>query len=379
MMTLARKWNEAVAEIAVLPSLSLRTPGELIGMRFDDSDNYLGDRILAAGQPCTKLGPGGIGKSRLSLQLGVCMITGRNFLGIQTRAKHKRWLFVQTENSNRRLRYDLNNIISAFGLTPEEVAGLDQHLFIHTLETDNDFFLNVLNTETYAAVQRLIQEVQPEFVVWDPLNSFTNNDLNSDMDMRAVIAAISALTRAGNPNRVPILLHHSLTGKIGAARAVGWDRASYGRNSKVLHAWTRTQINLAPRSADNPNLLIMSCGKNNNGAFFADIGIRFDEQLGIYVNDESFDPEEFREEVGIGHPKRRTVTVEDVASLCEDAIPKPKLVERIKAEFGIQQRAAYDAVSRAEAAERIAKDKNQKWPSTYSVVRPERTEYDDQS
>ena len=94
----------------------------------------------------------------------------------------------------------------------------------------------------------------------------------------------------------------------------------------------------------------------------------FDEQLGIYVKDESFDPEEFRQEVGIGPLKRKAVTAEDVADVCKDGITKPELANRIKAEFGIQQRAAYDAINRAEAAGRIKKDKNKKWPSTYSVV-----------
>jgi hypothetical protein len=175
---------------------------------------------------------------------------------------------------------------------------------------------------------------------------------------------------------VPLLLHHALTGKFGAARAVGWDKASYGRNSKALHAWTRAQINLAPRSGDDPNLLIMSCGKNNNGTFFPDIGLRFDEQRGIYVKDDSFDPEEFRQEVGIRTSRRKPVTAEQVADLSKDGITKPQLAERIKAEFGIQQRAAYDAISRAEEAGRIEKDKNKKWPPTYSVIRAERADYD---
>jgi AAA domain len=378
MIPLANEWVAAPPGTAQRGALSVRTPNELIGMSFDDSDDYFGDRVLAAGQQCTMIGPGGVGKSRLSLQLAVCMIAGLLFLGMPTRAKGKKWLFVQTENSNRRLHCDLKKIVPAFGLTKEEIANLDQNLFIHTLENETDSFLNLLYPENYAAVNSLVQEVRPDFVVWDPLNSFTYNDLNSDMDMRALVCAILALTHAGNPNRAPLVLHHSLTGKMGAARAVGWDKASYGRNSKALHAWTRSQINLAPRSGDDPNLLIVSCGKNNNGTFFPEIGVRFDEQLGIYVKDESFDPEEFRQEVGVGPLKRKAVTAEDVADVCKDGITKPQLAARIKAEFGIQQRAAYDAINRAETAGRIEKDKNKEWPSTYSVIRAETADYDNQ-
>jgi hypothetical protein len=252
--------------------LTVRTVSELMGMTFDETDNYFGDRILAAGQACTLLGPGGVGKSRLSLQLAVCMITGRDFIDMPTRAKGMKWLFVQTENSNRRLHHDLKNIVRALELTGDALELVEHCLFIHTLENDTDCFLNLLNPENYGAVNRMIQDVKPDFVQWDPLNSMTDNDLNSDMDMRAVVSAIAIATRAGNANRVPFVVHHSLTGKIGAARAVGWDKASYGRNSKVLHAWTRAQINLALRSADDPDLLIMSCGKNNNGRLFSEVG-----------------------------------------------------------------------------------------------------------
>src|SRR5215471_15433786 len=113
MINLATEWNEAAAETAQLVRLSVRTPRELIGMRFDDTDNYFGDRILAAGQPCTLLGPGGVGKSRICLQSAVCMILGLDFVGFPTRAEGKKWLFIQTQNTNRRLHYDLMNIVSA--------------------------------------------------------------------------------------------------------------------------------------------------------------------------------------------------------------------------------------------------------------------------
>jgi hypothetical protein len=297
----ARERAEWVGTLSVArkTGLTVRTLSELVGMTFDEKDNYFGDRIVAAGQACTLLGPGGIGKSRLSMQFAVCMITGRDFLEMPTRGRGMKWLFVQTENNNRRLHFDLKNMVAALALTPEEVVEVDRLLFIHTLENDLDSFLNLINPENYAAIHSLIQDVKPKFIEWDPLNSLTDNDLNSDMDMRAVVSQISRITRHGDPDRVPLVLHHSLTGKVGAARAVGWDKASYGRNSKVLQAWTRAQINLAPRSPDDTDLLIMSCGKNNNGKAFPEIGVKFDPDKGIYLKDDSFDAAEFREDVGI--------------------------------------------------------------------------------
>ena len=345
---MARERAEWVGTLSVTPKtrLTVRTLNELVGMTFDEKDNYFGDRILAAGQPCTLLGPGGIGKSRLSMQLAVCMITGRDFLEMPTRGKGMKWLFVQTENNNRRLHFDLKNMVAALALTPEEVAEVNRLLFIHTLENDLDSFLNLINPENYAAIHSLIQDVKPKFIEWDPLNSLTDNDLNSDMDMRAVVSQISRITRHGDPDRMPLVLHHSLTGKVGAARAVGWDKASYGRNSKVLQAWTRAQINLAPRSPDDTDLLIMSCGKNNNGKAFPEIGVKFAPDKGIYLKDDSFNAAEFRKEVGLvnggGQWKARYSTEMLLAQLSVlDGMKPIVLRELMDEKYGMTKSAFY--------------------------------------
>ena len=55
----------------------------------------------------TFLGAGGIGKSRLVMQLAVCSILGRDFIGMETVGCDHGWLFLQSENSNRRLSRDL--------------------------------------------------------------------------------------------------------------------------------------------------------------------------------------------------------------------------------------------------------------------------------
>lgn len=141
------------------------------------------------------------------------MITGRPFLSMATRAPGLRWLFIQTENNNRRLQFDLRNLVLHLGFSAEERKLVNERLFIHTLETDEDTLLNIVDPQKYERIHALIQEVNPDFVPWDPLNSLTDGDLNSDMDMRAVVTAISRVTRVGNPNRVPFVLHHSLTGK----------------------------------------------------------------------------------------------------------------------------------------------------------------------
>ena len=95
--------------------------------------------MIAAGQSTTILGPGGIGKSRLLLQLAAACITGREFLGLPTRAQGKRWLILQAENSNRRLRTDLEKLRAWIG--EESWNAFNEQVLIHTLETEEDCLL----------------------------------------------------------------------------------------------------------------------------------------------------------------------------------------------------------------------------------------------
>lgn len=360
----------------VKSKLTVRTLGEIWAMEFDEADNYFGDRIFAEGQACTLLGPGGIGKSRMAMQLAISMIIGRDFLGMPTRASDMSWLFIQTENSNRRLRFDSDLMKHSLRLTAQEIERVKRHLFIHTIETDEDAFLNLTDPENYNQVNILVQDYKPKFVMFDPLNSVTDEDLNNDRDMRAACIAISRITKSGDPTRCPFVLHHSLTGKAGAAKAVGFDKGSYGRNSKVLFAWTRAQINLGLRSPDDPNELIMACGKNNNGKQFPEIGVRFNEVAGIYEVDPTFDADVFREDVGLKATKKKTVRDEDVAALVEDGIPRSKLKEAVMIKCEVSKNTAYRAIDGAIERGKLSKEKGKNWDVKIYKINPARSYHD---
>lgn len=348
-------------------TLTIRTVGELLNMDFDDSDNLFGDRVMAAGQPITLLGPGGIGKSRIVLQKALCMITGRPFLEMPTYGEGKKWLIIQSENSNRRLQNDLKGMLIHMRFSPAEIDLINQCLFIHTIERDEDSFLDLGDKDAMQQIAGLVEDYGPDIVVFDPLNTFTAGDLNSDQDMRAVAVAITKLVKRGGPHRVPFIIHHSLTGKSGAARAVGWDKASYGRNSKVLQAWTRAQINIAPQDPDDSNVLVMSCGKNNNGKVFADVGILFNEEKGIYQINPAFSSESFREAVGIDKAavKKPSISPDEVAGLFDDSCDRKTLATRLKLLKGCSQATAYRAIEEAEKAGFITRKRGDNWNPTY--------------
>lgn len=161
--------------------LTIRTIGEIVEMSFDDADLILANGYLAVGERTAICGMGGVGKSRLMMQLALSCRAGRDFLGWETRRPELRWLFLQTENSCRRLKYDLSRMLSAF--SPEEQEAINAGVFFHTLEADDDGFL-MLDTENGERITNAIANAKADIVVFDPLRDFGTDDLNSEVHDR---------------------------------------------------------------------------------------------------------------------------------------------------------------------------------------------------
>jgi AAA domain len=334
--------------------LTLRSPDELLAMRFDDSDVILGNRLLAKGQPLVIAAQGGTGKSRLALQLIAAIVSGRKFLSFDTGGSELRWLILQTENSNRRLQQDLARIKTWLG---DDWPRFAEQVVFHTIENDDDGFVSLDSLENQAAILKTIESAKPDGIVIDPLNDFAAGDLNKDADMRTTLQTLSRLCRHGNPQRAMMVLHHSLTGKAGAVRATGYDRASFARNSKTLHAWARGQINLAPVDADNNERLIVACGKCSNGKEFPAFGVCLNSEM-IYECDPSIDVSAWQSEM-TGKPETANLSPEMVAEIVAElgktvgAPKKPQIVKALRDETGCAASGAYKAIERAERAKKI--------------------------
>lgn len=355
------------SNVAILPPetenrpLTFRTPDEILALALDEHDNILGNRLLAMGQALTILGAGGIGKSRLLLQLAAAQITGGPFLELETHGVPLRWLILQVENGMRRLKADLDNLRLFCG--EQAWSKVNRHLVIHTLETDRDGWLNLDSDENQLAIVEAIATHKPDVVCFDPLNHFAAGDVNKDADMAATCQTIARLCRRGNPHRAIVILHHAITGKSGAAKAVGWERAGFGRNSKVLQAWTRGQINLAPISQDNNDTLAMTCGKCSNGREFDPFAIRLNTGTMIYESAPDVDLSAWRQEV-TGQKAKINLGPDVLCGILKGLIADEKptkkadLVKALQAETGCGRSAAYDAVAQAEQVNEIRRKKD---------------------
>lgn len=342
--------------------LSVRGPDEILAMSFSDDDIILGDRIFAKGQPLVIAAQGGAGKSRLVMQMIACITAGLKFLEFNSNGQELRWLILQTENSNRRLQHDLTRLKSWLGDAWPKFAA---QVVIHTIENDDDGFVSLDNPENIAAIGRLIEAHRPDVIVVDPLNEFAIGDLNKDADMRATLQALSRVCKRGNPERAIVVLHHSLTGKGGAIKATGYDRSSFARNSKTLHAWARGQINLVPVDPDNNERLIVACGKCSNGREFQTFAVKLDPETMIYSPDPSVDLAEWEADM-TGKPTVANLSPNIVRNIVaeisktEGAPNKKQIAKAIQDETGCARGSAYRAVDRAERAKQIHLSKTTK-------------------
>lgn len=336
--------------------LTLRSPDELLAMQFDDSDRILGDRLLSSGQSLVIAGAGGIGKSRILLQLAVACRAGLPFISFETRGQELRWLIIQAENSNRRLKNDLAALRAWVG--EKHWPQANEGILIHTLETDVDGFLSLDSEQAQARIRAAVARFKPDVVCFDSLYNFGAGDLNSDRDMAETLLTISRLSKAGNPNRACVVLHHALTGRSGAGRAVGYDRSSFGRNSKVLHSWCRAMVNIAPGSPDSNEVLVVTCGKMSNGQEFSRFAVRLNPETMIYSVDEAFDLSAWQADV-TGKRMENDLSparvAEIVTELCKvgGAPKKPAIVKALRDETGCATSGAYKAIERAERAKKI--------------------------
>lgn len=288
--------------------LSIRSPEEILALPRDQKSCYLGDRLFTKGGSLVIAGIGGLGKTRLLLQLFVSLIIGRMWCGIQTHVRGAICLLFQTENSNYRLQDDLGALKKWSG---DDWPLVESNLKIHTLETSVDKLLYLSDPNNCRRVGSIVRRVNPAIVGFDPLRDFSIGDINTDEGMMETLRVIDRIGRIDNPERSIALIHHAITGRAGAAKMFGLDRSGFARNNKVLFGWTRAQVNVGPGKEDSNEELILGCGKNNDGKEFPHIAIQLNPDM-IYEVDEAFDIEDWRERVTTGRTKKQKFTVEMV-------------------------------------------------------------------
>jgi AAA domain/CHC2 zinc finger len=331
------------AETAREPErVTVLTVDEILALPKDEHACILGDRLLAKGQSLVIAGQPGLGKTKLALQLPVACIVGRDFCRLVTHGRRFRWLVLQTENGVARVQDDLAALKKWAG------PDFDQSLlYVQVVRNDNDGFLCLDDKATVTRISNTIQWVRPDVIIADPLRDFGIGNLDSDADMIATLRELSRLVRLGNPDRALVVLHHALTGRAGAAKAFGLERAGFARNSKALLGWARAQINVIPGQEDSNEILVLTCGKNSNGKEFPPVAVRRSGD-GIYEVADDFDIDSWRQEILSGKA-RRIFSPNIVTEIHwpQRELEKKQLAKLIVEEIGCGKSRAYSLIDDA--------------------------------
>lgn len=330
--------------------LTVRNPDAIRALIFNDADRIVGDSVITRGAPCCIVGPPGIGKSRLLLQLAVANLAGYpNAIGLENKNPEQRWLIIQAENSNRRLKTDLDAYAAWVG--PERWARVNERLFLHTLETDYDGILSLEDIPVRKMLIELVGDTKPTVVAWDCLQSFAIGELNHDADMYQTLSVAGQISKLGDPTRATVILHHAAPGRQGAARALGFEKGAYGRNSKAMFGWTRSQVNLAPGTEDGL-VVVVGCGKLSDGQEWEPFALRLNTRAMVYEKDDEFNLLAWRSEMLRTAPS--ACTPEGVAAIAGNGgKPKDELVKAIMETVDCSKSAAYRAVTRALGAKTV--------------------------
>jgi len=334
----------------IIEPLTILSFEEIYALPDDPDDMLLGDNLLNKGAPLVIAGQGGVGKSRLLFQFIACCKMGlKKFLiwDIHPGAYDLKWLILQTENRKKRLKSEYDRLRRQ--MSDDQWGKFNSEVLCLCPSKAQDLMLGLEDPKAVKRIKMALEKFTPGAVACDPLGEFSVGDLNKDVDMRNTILTLNRTISSGNPDRCLVISHHALTGEAGITKAIGYDRASFARNSKVLFNWTRAQINVAPMLQENNDQLAVTCGKCSDGKEFQSFCIRLNSDTMWYECDPTVDVAAWHKDLKAGKKGSPVITSEKVRELCELAgSTKPELSKQIIEESGCLRPNAYRYMKTAE-------------------------------
>lgn len=301
------------------------------------------------GALCIVFGQGGLGKSRLALNIARNQVLGLPFAGMDTAPRPLRHLFMGSENSIHRLQHDVRRMSA--GLSAEQVALLGEHIRMATLEGPEDTFIS-MNAMNAARWQATLEAWPPDVLWVDPWGDVLEGEANSDEDARATISNLRRLLRKVKPEAGLCILAHSRTGANNIAQAMGYDSANFGKGSKALYSAARCVWNLAPGDESEHPPLVMVHAKSNDSRKHPPLAVRLDDESMTYSVEDGFSMEQWQADLsaaarGRRGPKKGAALSEDeaVEVLGDDARTSAE-VHQLLRDKGTTRDAAADLVRR---------------------------------
>jgi hypothetical protein len=333
---------------------STRSWGEIISLDLPPPDWFWG-ACFALGYGRVRVqvifGQGGLGKSRISMNLARNQVLGLPFGGMTTGTRPLRHLFMGTENGIHRLQYDIQRMSE--GLTDDQKAALDNYVFLATLEAPDDGFVMLADEDNRARWRDTVEKRRPDVLWVDPWGDVQAGDANADADARWTLTELARILGAINPGAALVILAHARTGAKNIMEALGYAAANFGKGSKALFSSARCVFNLAPGSeVENPPVLV-ACAKSNDGRRPAPFALVLDTETMTYSVDPDFDADAWAADIlDLANGKKRAKSkpqrlseTEALAMLGSETDTKTGIMQRLK-DKGLTRDDAYDLVQR---------------------------------
>lgn len=299
-------------------------------------------------------GQGGLGKSRIALNIARNQVLGVPFADMPTGTTPLRHLLMGTENGLHRLQSDIRRMSA--GLSHEETRRLDGHIFLATLEAVDDPYVILSDSANVARWRATIELRRPDVLWVDPWGDVQAGDANADNDARGTITELSRILARVNQKAALVVLAHARTGAKNIMEAVGYDAANFGKGSKALYSCARCVFNLAPGSEDETPPILVACPKNNDGRKPAPFALSLDPETMTYQRDSAFDIEAWLTDIRTrasgkrkGSERRRLTEADALSALGDDTDTTSGLRRRLR-EKGANRDDADDLVKRVVAS-----------------------------
>lgn len=363
----------ADAAAAMVVPYSTRGWGELHGMELPPRETFWGE-IFALCQVQVIFGQGGLGKSRVALNLARNQVLRLPFCGLQTGARPLRHLLMGSENSIHRLQGDVRAMSN--GLAPEQITLLEEHVHLATLENPGDAFINVGDEDNVTRWESTVRSVRPEVLWVDPWGDVLSGD-GFDRDVRETLTILIRIARQVNPDCAIVILAHSRTGAQNIALAVGFGAADFGKGSKALYSAARAVVNLAPYDETDQPPILCVCAKSNDAPRFPAFVMGMHPVERTYDTFGPVDVEAWREDVTAKLAAKRSATRDARKPKVDFDVTRRFIVEMVTArpantkdilfklgkEMGLADLNARTALHDALSTGVVVKTRTKSWPT----------------
>lgn len=153
------------------------------------------------------VGPPGLGKSRIISALARSQCLGKDFAGLPTCKKPLKWLFLGTENSKARIKFETRKfflrdndntlestpdefikLAAANGFCEEQIKAVNKNFRSLVLDLMSDYDIRPDNPNTASRLTSVLKEEAPDILVIDPWGDVIAGSELDDRDVRSTIA-----------------------------------------------------------------------------------------------------------------------------------------------------------------------------------------------